>query len=135
MNATGSVDAGFVAAVIVVLLVPAILAALKGRWWLLGLGLLLGLLAASGRQAQGQSTTGGFGHWLGAEAVLWLPLLIGAVRLARPGSVWFQRWYDGEKQDRARTRFARKGRSGPADQSAVSSKDPDRPSPPGPSVR
>lgn len=112
MNATGLVDAGFVAAVIVVLLVPAILAALKGRWGLLGVGVLLGVLAAAGRQAQAQSTTGGFGHWLGAEAPLWLPFLIGAVRLARPGSVWFQRWYDAEKQDRARARFARNGRTG-----------------------
>ncbi len=114
VNVTVAVGAG-AAGAIVVLLVPAILAALKGRWGLVALGLLLGILAAFGRQAQAHSTPRGFAYWLGTETPLWLPSLIGAVRLARPGSVWFQRWYDTERQEQARVRFARNGRTVGAD--------------------
>jgi len=38
------------------------------------------------------------GGWLG---------LVGALRLARPGSLWYGRFYDEAKQQRASLRFAR----------------------------
>jgi hypothetical protein len=57
-------------------LVPAVVTALKGQWLLLGAGLL----------------------------VLGLVWLIAAFRLARPNSYWARHFYSPEKRERSRAR-------------------------------
>jgi hypothetical protein len=60
-------------------------------------GLILGLAAICAMK----------GKWAFAILGLFvnLLLLIGAIRLAKPGSFWAKRWYDAEKLDRAVQRF------------------------------
>jgi hypothetical protein len=93
---------------VLILVVPAVLAGLKGRWGLLGLGMLFGFVGALGRLGtHGQTASRGFAYWLGTESPLWIPWVVGACRLARPTSVWYRRWYSAEKRERAVIRFGR----------------------------
>jgi hypothetical protein len=59
---------------------------------------LLGLVVASAAK----------GHAFLAVVGIFIPLgaLMGAVGLARPGSIWARRFYDGQKLERARARYA-----------------------------
>jgi hypothetical protein len=67
---------GDLAALLSVVVLGLVTAA-KGRGWLLALGFVL-------------------------TPIVWI---YAALRLAAPSSVWAARWYDGEKLNRARSRF------------------------------
>jgi hypothetical protein len=103
---SSTTNSASIVAAIIVLVVPSALAGLKGRWGLLWIGMLLGFIGGLGRLAvQGETGSGGFASWLGTEAPLWVPWVVGASRLARPTSIWYRRWYSAEKRGRAVARF------------------------------
>lgn len=72
------------ALLLALILVPAVITALKGRYLFLVLGLILG--------------------------IFWL---VGAIRLAAPGSFWYRRFYGPEKRARADDRFRKRVRAEP----------------------
>jgi len=86
------------------LLVPGVIAALKARWRLLALGIVLRLLLALNPRTTATTDTS-FANWLGFNFPAELPWLIATARLARPYSFWGRR-YSAEKRARSLERFA-----------------------------